>query len=317
MSLTETLEIKNYIGLTGDVPIRCIASDVDGTLVNDAKSIDPEVVNAVRAARESGIRVAIASGRAWHEMDDIIEAMPCLRYFICTNGAYVMDKDEQKELLHITIDKARALRLVRKLMNYGVFLEAYVKAEIFGQYPVVGNETAQAEHFFRPNIRPFILKTRTMVPDLLAHLESLPEGPEKIQIFYGDEAISKRILTDLRDEFQGAAMDGKGRERFYDVLESSEGNLEFVLPHTTKGTAVEALADHWGYTADEVMTIGDSENDLSMIRFAGASVAMGNARDNVKAVARYETMDNNHCGVARALYSAIAYNHELEKVNTR
>ena len=116
----------------------------------------------------------------------------------------------------------------------------------------------------------------------------------------------------MRDEFQGAAIDGKGRERFYDVLESSEGNLEFVLPHTTKGTAVEALANHWGYTPDEVMTIGDSENDLSMIRFAGASVAMGNARDNVKATARYETTDNNHYGVARALYSAIAYNRELE-----
>ena len=43
--------------------------------MNDAKSVDPEVVNAVRAARESGIRVAIASGRAWHEMDDV--SMPC------------------------------------------------------------------------------------------------------------------------------------------------------------------------------------------------------------------------------------------------
>ena len=57
--------------------------------------------------------------------------------------------------------------------------------------------------------------------------------------------IRERILADLRDAFQGTAIDGKGRERFYDVLESSEGNLEFVLPHTTKGTAVEALANHW------------------------------------------------------------------------
>ena len=284
MSSSEPLDIKNYIGLTGDTPIRFIASDVDGTLVNDAKSVDPEVVNAVRAARESGIRVAIASGRAWHEMDDVIDAMPCLRYFVCTNGAYVMDKEEQKELVHISFDKTRAMDLVRKLMTYGVFVEAYVKAEIFGQYPVVGNEIAQAKHFFRPNIRPFILKTRTMLPDLIAHLESLPEGPEKIQIFYGDERIRERILADLRDEF----------------------------PHTTKGTAVEALANHWGYTPDEVMTIGDSENDLSMIRFASASVAMGNARDNVKAAARYATTDNNHYGVARALYSAIAYNRELE-----
>ena len=66
MSSSETLDIKNYIGLTGDTPIRFIASDVDGTLVNEAKTVDLEVVDAVRAARESGIRVAIASGRAWH-----------------------------------------------------------------------------------------------------------------------------------------------------------------------------------------------------------------------------------------------------------
>ena len=59
-----------------------------------------------------------------------------------------------------------------------------------------------------------------MVPDLIAHLESLPEGPEKIQNLYGDERIRERILADLRDAFQRPAIDGKGRERFYDVLES-------------------------------------------------------------------------------------------------
>ena len=75
MSSSKSLDIKNYIGLTGDTPIRFIASDVDGTLVNDAKSVDPEVVAAVRAARESGIRVAIASGHAWHEMT--MSSRPC------------------------------------------------------------------------------------------------------------------------------------------------------------------------------------------------------------------------------------------------
>ena len=97
------------------------------------------------------------------------------------------------------------------------------------------------------------------------------------------------------------------------MLLSSEGNLEFVLPHTTKGTAVEALAKHWGLSPDEVMTLGDSENDLSMLRFAGAGVAMGNSRPNIKEAAHYETTDNNHQGVAKAIYSAIAYNSELNK----
>ena len=61
------------------------------------------------------------------------------------------------------------------------------------------------------------------------------------------------------------------------------------------------------------MTLGDSENDLSMLRFAGSGVAMGNAKPNIKEAARYETMDNNHHGVAKAIYSAIAHNNELNK----
>ena len=374
MSSTETLQIKNYIGLTGDKPIRFIASDVDGTLVNDAKAIPGDAIEAIRTARESGIRVAIASGRAWNEMNDVIEKLPCLRYFMCTNGAYVMDKDENRSLFHVNFDKEQALYLLRKLLTYGVYVEAYVKDQIFGMYPpsrcitperlsacaserkapnkqgsdslmdnhlpssmnhpqfgetrdhyalAEGDEVAkrtmseceieQSNFFFRPNIRPFLLATRTMVCDLLAHMESLDEGPEKIQIFYGDEPMRQRILQDLRDEYQGLSHDGTGRERFYDVLLSSEGNLEFVLPHTTKGTAVEALAKHWGFSPDEVMTLGDSENDLSMLRFADAGVAMGNAKPNIKEAARYETTDNNHQGVAKAIYSAIAYNNELLK----
>lgn len=382
MSSTEILQIKNYIGLTGDKPIRFIASDVDGTLVNDEKAIPEDAIEAIRAARESGIRVAIASGRAWNEMNDVIEKLPCLRYFMCTNGAYVMDKDENRSLFHVNFDKEQALYLLRKLLTYDVYVEAYVKDQIFGMYPpsrcitperlsacaseckapnkkgsdrlmdnhlpnsmnhhqfgvtnehIPGEthgryalaesdeaakatmsecEVEQSNFFFRPNIRPFILATRTMVCDLLAHMESLDEGPEKIQIFYGDEPMRQRILQDLRDEYQGLSHDGTGRERFYDVLLSSEGNLEFVLPHTTKGTAVEALAKHWGFSPDEVMTLGDSENDLSMLRFAGAGVAMGNAKPNIKEAARYQTTDNNHQGVAKAIYSAIAHNEELNK----
>ena len=382
MSSTEKLEIKNYIGLTGDKPIKFIASDVDGTLVNDAKAIPEDAIEAIRAARESGIRVAIASGRAWNEMNDVIGKLPCLRYFMCTNGAYVMDKDENRSLFHVNFDKEQALYLLRKLLTYGVYVEAYVKDQIFGMYPpsrcitpkrlsacaseckapnkkgsnsLMDNhlpssmnhpqlgvpdehlpgethdryalaesdeaakatmsecEVEQSNFFFRPNIRPFILATRTMVCDLLVHMESLDEGPEKIQIFYGDEPMRQRILQDLRDEYQGLSHDGTGRERFYDVLLSSEGNLEFVLPHTTKGTAVEALAKHWGFSPDEVMTLGDSENDLSMLRFAGVGVAMGNAKPNIKEAARYETTDNNHHGVAKAIYSAIAHNNELNK----
>ena len=82
MSSTETLQIKNYIGLKGDKPIKFIASDVDGTItLTMPKAIPDEAIEAIRAARESGIRVAIASGRAWNEMNDVIEKIAVLALF--------------------------------------------------------------------------------------------------------------------------------------------------------------------------------------------------------------------------------------------
>ena len=75
------------------------------------------LLRAIRAARESGIRVAIASGRAWNEMNDVIEKLPCLRYFMCTNGAYVMDKDENRSLFHVNFDKEQALHLLLETIN--------------------------------------------------------------------------------------------------------------------------------------------------------------------------------------------------------
>ncbi len=314
MSSTETLQIKNYIGLTGDKPIRFIASDVDGTLVNDAKAIPEEAIEAIRAARESGIRVAIASGRAWNEMNDVIEKLPITpeRLGACLDERKEGNDSDAKSS-HSVMDNHIPSDTEKHLPGETHDHYALAEGDAAAHENMSECEVEQSNFFFRPNIRPFILATRTMVPDLLAHMEALDEGPEKMQIFYGDEPMRQRILQDLRDEYQGMSHDGTGRERFYDVLLSSEGNLEFVLPHTTKGTAVEALANHWGFSPDEVMTLGDSENDLSMLRFAGASVAMGNGKPNIIEAARYVTTDNNHQGAAKAIYSAIAYNNELLK----
>ena len=74
MSSSKLLDIKNYIGLTGDTPIRFIASDVDGTLVNDAKSVDPEVVAAVPLVKAV---FAWLLHRAVHGMRWMMSLTPC------------------------------------------------------------------------------------------------------------------------------------------------------------------------------------------------------------------------------------------------
>ena len=73
------------------------------------------------------------------------------------------------------------------------------------------------------------------------------------------------------------------------------------LAGTNKGNALRILCEKLGISPDEVMAMGDAENDLEMLRFVGYSVAMGNASDEVKSVARYETDTNDRHGVAKAI----------------
>ncbi len=86
-----------------------------------------------------------------------------------------------------------------------------------------------------------------------------------------------------------------------DVVHSSPENIEIFREDVSKAAGIETLIRKLGIIKDEVMAIGDQENDLSMIRYAGLGVAMGNASDEVKEAANYITDTNNQAGVGKAI----------------
>ncbi|MDU3351757.1 MAG: HAD-IIB family hydrolase, partial [Clostridium sp.] len=85
------------------------------------------------------------------------------------------------------------------------------------------------------------------------------------------------------------------------VVSSGTDNFEVMVGTTSKGNAVAHLADTFNINPEEVMCIGDSENDISMLKFAGVSVAMGNGLQMVKDIADFVTDTNNNDGVAKAI----------------
>jgi len=87
----------------------------------------------------------------------------------------------------------------------------------------------------------------------------------------------------------------------FEIESSFRNNFEVMCEGVSKGRAAKVLADFYGISKDEVMCIGDNENDLSMIEYAGMGVAMGNAEESVKKVANYITDTNNNSGVAKAI----------------
>ena len=86
-----------------------------------------------------------------------------------------------------------------------------------------------------------------------------------------------------------------------EVVSSSPNNFEVMNKGTSKGRAVKVLADILNINREEIMCLGDSENDLSMIEFAGLGVAMGNAEEFLKEKADYITDTNENDGVAKAI----------------
>ncbi|MTL48593.1 HAD-IIB family hydrolase, partial [Turicibacter sanguinis] len=86
-----------------------------------------------------------------------------------------------------------------------------------------------------------------------------------------------------------------------EVVSSWKNNFEVMKKGSSKGEAVKQLTKYFNLTPDEVMCIGDSENDLSMIQFAGVGVAMGNATEDVKQAAQFITTSNKEGGVANAI----------------
>lgn len=273
-------------------PIKLIVSDVDGTLVDTHKHVSDETVAAVKAAIEAGVTVAVASGRAWGEMGEVIHRIPEIQHYICSNGAVVFEQQggDTTTVFHQSFSNAEGLRLLDELRPFDVYIEAYGGKDIYG-------ETEGMLEFasnLPPHLVPLMKASRTMVPNLREHIVKTGMDLEKIQLFYGTEAKKEAIL----DHF-------KGDHRFV-IIQSSEGNLEFVQPGISKGRAVAALADSLGLTADEVMTIGDSNNDLTMLAYGGISFAMMNGETTAKATAKFLAPTNDEQGVAQMIRLVLA-----------
>ena len=129
-----------------------------------------------------------------------------------------------------------------------------------------------------------------MVPDMHRMMEEHPTEIEKFSILYATEA-----QRDAAWQAVAAACPT------LEIASSIERNMEINAPGVSKGPGLMALARHLGLAPAQVMAVGDSGNDRTMVQLAGLGVAMGNATEDIRRVADAITADNNHDGVAEAI----------------
>ena len=266
--------------------IRLIALDLDGTVFNDQKEITPRTLEAIRAALQKGITVLPATGRTVTGVPKAFLEIPGVRYALTSNGASVVDLQTGEKLVSLPFDMEQAERAFDVLEDYGGMLSIFIDGE---SYTTTAN--AQDSLSMVPeNLREYFRSTRNEVPDMHAMMEAHPREIEKFSILYPTEA--------QRDAAWQAVAKACPQ---LEITSSIERNMELNAPGVSKGRGLMALAESLGLARDQVMAVGDSGNDLTMLESAGLGVAMGNATREVKHAADVITADNNHNGVAEAI----------------
>lgn len=269
--------------------VKLIAMDMDGTLLNPSQLISPGNLAALRAARQAGIRLCLCSGRmpedaSFFASDAGIDDM----LILALNGAYCLDRPHGKVVSSREMARETAQRLAEAFEERGMVYSVFR-----------GNE--------------IVLSRKLTSPQELDQWGGSFKRHGKIRHFEGREQVERLAAEGINkfvcvDRAHPEGLQAFGRELgaavpAVEITSSWVDNIEIMSQGVNKGTALSALAARLGIAREEIMAIGDNDNDRPMFRAAGVSVCMANGTEKAKAEALHLTASNAEDGVAQAIFA--------------
>lgn len=266
--------------------IRMVGIDLDGTLLTGKKNLLPYTEEVLRRTIEKGIEVVIATGRPSFGIPEELKKMPGIRYAVAVNGAKVLELKTDRILQEDLLSREKAREMLKIFREYQTVPEVYTR----GRGYVNRDELERLlEYYDNPDIVPYLLQTRGLADDICELLEECGNGVEKVQAIFKDE----KEWLEARARIE--AIPG------VKPVSSLGRNIEVGRADVNKAKGLKWLGEHLKIREEEMMTLGDGDNDLEMIRMAGIGVAMGNAVGVLKEAADYVTLDNEEEGAAKAI----------------
>lgn len=261
--------------------IKLVAIDVDDTLLNSQHQIPKENLTAIAEARAKGVQVILATGRMHVAALPFAKQLqlPANELLISYNGALVQQVDGTL-VEHIALPHHTVLKVIEYSQKHNLTLNAYYNDELYVQ---------EIDRYVAEYCK--VIKVDAIaVGNLLDFLNDGNKPLSKMLIISEQEDVEQR-LPELQQLLAGSAQVTRSKANFIEITDLS----------ATKGQALARLTMKLGLEREQVMAIGDSGNDLSMIEYAGIGVAMGNAREPIQRVADHITTSHDQAGVAKAL----------------
>ena len=263
-----------------------IALDMDGTALNDKKEMGLRTKNAIHKALAVGKEVVFCTGRSYAEMEEMLGEFPEIHYLCGESGALLYDLKKSCPLKLISL-REREILCIRKTIAGRDIMPHFISE---GRSIVNSSQLRRMEYYQMGAYQPAYLRTAIEVTDVFQMAEEEKCSVEKINLFHTNSKEREKTRKDLEQQ-----------QLFLTMVDSEICSLECTSQGVSKATGLNALCSELGISLEQVIMVGDADNDCEALRAAGLSVAMGNANRRVKTLCDVQVADNNHDGCAQAI----------------
>jgi Cof subfamily protein (haloacid dehalogenase superfamily) len=279
--------------------MRLIATDLDGTLLNEEHEVSKENIKAIQRAQEQGIEVIVATGRTYFDAVSICKKFGLNTYLISYNGAAIHDKIGQ-EISSLTMGRDDVRYMVDWLeerdyyyevsTNKKIYISSHAKEILHREAQRLKGTAFEVDSTYFEEIVEQIFSQSGMTP-----VKNYEEAMD------AEEALYKVFCFSFDDKKRQIAIDNFAGMKQFLMTSSMTNNFELGNKDASKGNALKIVADRLGISLDKAMAIGDNYNDVSMMEIVGFSVAMGTAKEDIKKLCSFVTYGNDKHGVAHAI----------------
>lgn len=263
---------------------KMLVTDMDYTLLNKEKQISDRNREALKRAAEKGVHMVVATGRIYTSARIYAKLLRLSTPIIASNGAII--KDASKTIFRDILNQDTVREMLRLCHKYGAYCHFFTENTIY------------SEKLINVSLR-YTEWNKYMGEEDQVKIRIVDDGEEIIEAAKSE--VLKAVVFDDDDDKIQKLREGIIETGIVSVSQSMKHNLEVMNKGVTKGNAVRILAQMYGINREEIIAIGDNENDISMIEYAGLGIAMGNAEESLKRVADHITGDYQEDGVAEAI----------------
>lgn len=271
------------------MPFKLIALDIDGTLLTTRGEITPRTSQAINKARELGVQVVLVTGRRFNSARELVLRLELDIPLVSHNGALTKNIETLEVVDFHPLDDGIARDVISFGRQHGVDMICNDDPHGLGTMVIEGiSPDNKAMHRYLNLYRSSVVE----VPDLVKYVQA----PQIQLTVSGRCDPTEEFELKLREAMDGRVQIFKTRYRSYDLT-----ILDILSTTASKGESLATIATRHGIAREEIMAVGDNHNDLTMLRYAGLGVVMGNAEDELKQMGFEQTTSNEDDGVAQAI----------------